>query len=132
MTLTDNPGVPALAALNTTDVAFIDNTNEDLRVYRFDGTDWAQVGSDLNVVVTFNSPRLTALNGTDVAFIDSSNQDLRVYRFNGSNWTSGTGTPEGNVVGDRGDLFTRKDGGVGTTLYSKEADDGMNTGWEPK
>ncbi len=76
----------ALAALNGTDVAFIDSGNNDLRVYRFDGTNWAQIGNDLNIAgVGF--PALAALNGTDVAFIDSTNIDLRVYRFDGTNCT---------------------------------------------
>ena len=34
--------------------------------------------------------------------------------------TSGTGTPEGVVTANVGALFTRTDGGVGTTLYVKE------------
>jgi hypothetical protein len=81
-----NTGTPALAALNGTDVAFIDSTNDDLRVYRFDGTDWTQVGNDLNISGA-SFPALAALNGTDVAFIDSVNEDLRVYRFDGTDWT---------------------------------------------
>lgn len=37
------PGIssPALAALNGTDVAFIDSGNRDLRKYRFDGSNWS-------------------------------------------------------------------------------------------
>jgi len=65
-------------------VAFIDSANIDLRVYRFDGTNWAQVGNDLNIAGVGVSA-LAALNGTDVAFIDSTNIDLRVYRFDGTN-----------------------------------------------
>ncbi|MBD3216598.1 MAG: hypothetical protein GF311_28545, partial [Candidatus Lokiarchaeota archaeon] len=79
-------GSLALAALNSTDVAFIDSSNDDLRVYRFNGSTWSQVGSDLNISGVGNLA-LAALNSTDVAFIDSSNDDLRVYRFNGSTWS---------------------------------------------
>jgi hypothetical protein len=78
-------GIPALAALNGTDVAFIDSTNSDLRTYRFDGTDWAQVGNDLNIAGA-GVTALAALNGTDVAFIDAGNDDLRTYRFDGTDW----------------------------------------------
>jgi hypothetical protein len=46
-------------------------------------------------------------------------------------WTSGTGTPEGVVVAPVGSLFTRTDGGAGTTLYCKESGAG-NTGWVAK
>jgi hypothetical protein len=67
----------ALATLNETDIAFIeDNTEQDLRVYRFNGNVFAQVGSDLNIAGIGNVA-LTALNSTDVAFIDTINADLR-------------------------------------------------------
>lgn len=44
----------------------------------------------------------------------------------------GTGSPEGLVVADRGTIYMRTDGGIGTTMYSKEAGDGLATGWEAK
>lgn len=47
-------------------------------------------------------------------------------------WTTGTGDPEGVVTAPIGSMFTRSDGGVGTTLYVKEADNGLNTGWAAK
>lgn len=43
-------------------------------------------------------------------------------------WTSGQGTPEGVISAPVGSLFTRTDGGAGTTLYVKETGSG-NTGW---
>jgi len=46
-------------------------------------------------------------------------------------WTSGTGTPEGSVTAPVGSMYTRTDGGAGTTLYVKESGNG-NTGWVPK
>lgn len=45
--------------------------------------------------------------------------------------TSGEGTPEGNVTGNVGDLYTRTDGGAGTVLYVKETGTG-DTGWSAK
>jgi hypothetical protein len=44
----------------------------------------------------------------------------------------GVGDPEGVVEADIGTLYTRTDGGTGTTLYVKEADDGLDTGWVAK
>lgn len=41
---------------------------------------------------------------------------------------SGTGSPEGVITAARGSVYRRLDGGVGTTLYSKETGAG-NTGW---
>lgn len=46
-------------------------------------------------------------------------------------WTSGSGTPEGAVTAPIGSLYTRTDGGAGTTLYVKESGAG-NTGWVGK
>lgn len=46
-------------------------------------------------------------------------------------WTSGAGSPEGVVTGAIGSLYTRTDGGAGTTLYIKESGSG-NTGWVAK
>jgi hypothetical protein len=47
----------------------------------------------------------------------------------GARWRNGNGTPEGAVVGSVGDLFTRLDGGINTTLYVKESGVATNTGW---
>lgn len=46
-------------------------------------------------------------------------------------WTSGEGSPEGVLSAVRGSLYTRTDGGAGTTLYVKETGSG-NTGWTAK
>jgi len=46
-------------------------------------------------------------------------------------WTSGSGSPEGVVTAEIGSLYTRTDGGAGTTLYVKES--GVsNAGWVAK
>jgi len=79
-------GNVSMAALNGADVAFADAINDDLRTYRFDGTDWSQVGNDLNIS-GMSTPAIAALNDTDIAFIDDSNEDLRTYRFDGTNWS---------------------------------------------
>jgi hypothetical protein len=42
--------------------------------------------------------------------------------------TSGAGTPEGNVAAPVGALYTRTDGGSGSTLYVKESGTGTS-GW---
>ena len=55
-----------------------------------------------------------------VSFLDGS-------RF----FTVGAGSPEGAVTASVGSLYTRTDGGAGTTLYVKESGAG-NTGWVAK
>jgi len=78
--------LPALCALNGTDVAFIDDALDELRCYRFNGSTWSLVGSGLSIA-GISYPALCALNGTDVAFIDSTFEELGCYRFNGSTWS---------------------------------------------
>lgn len=46
-------------------------------------------------------------------------------------WTAGSGTPEGVVTAPVGSLFSRTDGGAGTSLYVKQTGTG-NTGWVGK
>lgn len=56
----------------------------------------------------------------------------RIYPGTGvALWTSGSGTPEGAVTAPVGSLYTRTNGGAGTTLYIKESGTG-NTGWVAK
>jgi hypothetical protein len=71
-------------------------------------------------------------------------QSLRGVRAGGKNatpanfgttgtlWSSGTGDPNGVVLGSPGDLYSRTDGGAGTTLYVKESGSATNTGWVGK
>lgn len=46
-------------------------------------------------------------------------------------WTTGNGSPEGTVTAVVGSLYTRRDGGPGSTLCVKESGTG-NTGWACK
>jgi len=73
--------------------------------------------------VTLNTGNLvigTAGNGIDFSSTAS-----------GIMWRAGTGSPEGSVTASVGSLYTRSDGGAGTTLYVKESGSG-NTGWVGK
>ena len=92
-------GAPALAAMSATEAAFIDATNGDLRMYRWNGTVWAYVaGSELNIP-GIGAPALAAMNGTDVAFIDATNDDLRMYRWNGTVWAHLASAGSTNIGG---------------------------------
>lgn len=46
-------------------------------------------------------------------------------------WMCGYGSPEGVITSSVGGMYTRTDGGAGTTLYIKESGTG-NTGWVAK
>lgn len=41
----------------------------------------------------------------------------------------GTGDPSGVVVADIGTIYSRVDGGAGSTLYIKEGNSGTSAGW---
>ena len=78
---------PAIVALNSTDVAFIDHGIDELRTYRFDGSTWSLVGNGFSIVMAGGLSALAALNETDVAFINSSIDELRTYTFDGTDWS---------------------------------------------
>lgn len=69
---------------------------------------------------TFDDPKVTR------AFADLSAVLVALLPF------TGNGSPQGVVVADVGRTYMRLDGGAGTTLYVKEADPGLNTGWVAK
>ena len=48
------------------------------------------------------------------------------------NFKRGAGSPESVIIGSVGDIYTRTDGGAGTTLYVKESGAATNTGWVAK
>lgn len=50
----------------------------------------------------------------------------------GATWSSGAGDPNGVVTGNVGDLWSRTDGGAGTSLYVKEAGNKTTAGWVGK
>jgi hypothetical protein len=94
-----------------------------------------------NVVYVENRPgtftRVDALadNTNDIGnfsirWRNTHSANLRVGA-SGVLWTSDVGSPEGVVTASRGALYTRTDGGAGTTLYVKESGTG-NTGWVAK
>ena len=61
-------------------------------------------------------------------FIKALNASEVYYSNDGVLWLTGTGTPEGAVAAPVGSLFSRTDGGAGTSLYVKESGTGT-TGW---
>ena len=69
-------GLLSITSLSSTRIAFIDDTNNNLRAYDFDGTDWTQAGNELNISGV-TRPSITALSSSRIAFIDQTNDDLR-------------------------------------------------------
>jgi len=63
--------------------------------------------------------------------IDENIQELQDVIISLPSIIAGFGSPEGVVTAEIGSLFLNGSGGVGTTLYIKEAGTG-NTGWGAK
>lgn len=88
--------------------------------------------------ITNNVPGLTnvvsigyntiATNNNQMVLGNASNTELLLGANRGIYW--GSGAPA--IIANRGSLYLRTDGGAGTTLYVKEADDGAATGWAAK
>lgn len=55
-----------------------------------------------------------------------------VTLLNGARIMDGYGSPVGAVVGSIGDMYLRKDGGAGTSLYIKESGTNTTGGWTAK
>jgi hypothetical protein len=74
-------------------------------------------------------PVIFTIGSTEKARFDSGSGIL----LNGTTrFTSGSGVPNGSVIGSPGDLYTNTAGGAGTTLYVKETGAATNTGWVAK
>jgi hypothetical protein len=53
-------------------------------------------------------------------------------KVGGALFSSGTGSPNGVVLGVPGDVYTNKSGGAGATWWVKESGSNTNTGWVAK
>lgn len=73
------------------------------------------------------------VNGS-ITYINTFTKQLSVpsLLLNGSQILNGTGSPNGAVTGNPGDLYLNTSGGAGTTLYVKESGTNSNTGWVGK
>lgn len=84
-------------------------------------------GTTVRVRIEQTSGDITAVTGGFVAATAGEGFTLP----GGITWTSGAGSPEGVVTAPVGSLYSRSDGGSGTSLYVKQSGSG-NTGWAGK
>lgn len=78
-----------IAFMDSTNVAYIDAVNRELRTYTFNGSTWSLVGSGLAITSGGSVDLyLAGLSSTRVAYFDSNyNKQLRAYDWSGSAWT---------------------------------------------
>lgn len=109
-------------------------------VVQNDAWDWSALNPGDPLYVT-GSGALTAVQDGDAPAVATVvNTNTIIFRNATSNVVqspvtnvplSGSGSPEGVLTAVVGSLYTRTDGGTGTTLYVKETGTG-NTGWVAK
>jgi len=106
---------------------------------------WGTQSAVFPVDITGNNRALTlkttnASGGIVAAFNDSTGASGQIISGGGTVsyyttqtvfWSSGSGSPEGAITAPVGSMWTRTNGGAGTTLYVKESGTG-NTGWAAK
>ena len=84
--LSVSAGAPALAALTASQVAYIDDTLEQLRTYSWSGSVWSQLGSSL-AITGAGVPALAALTASQIAYVDDALEQLRTYAWSSSVWS---------------------------------------------
>lgn len=89
-----------------------------------DGPSISAQGADTDIPI-----RISSAGASPVVFTNTAG--LRLVSGTGVRWLSGSGTPEGAVTAPVGSLYSRTDGGAGTSFYVKESGTG-NTGWVAK
>jgi len=91
-------------------------------------------------------PLLGPANGRRVSFVVTSEGEAQTLRgvraggpatlptamASGALWSSGTGAPNGTILGSPGDLYTDQAGAFAATLWVKESGVATNTGWVGK
>jgi len=111
----------------------LDSTTPYLAFDQSAGISYDRVGHELHIAVPEGLSLLCDPTGTDVFSGDLKIREgvLKIAGDSGPTWSSAAGTPEGNLAAPIGSMYTRTDGGAGTTLYVKESGSG-NTGWVAK
>lgn len=97
----------------------------DLNIVGSDAGGGVFAGGDINL-----NPGVGSGGGPDG--VVNVNGDLTVSGTIGmANLRAGPGTPNGSEVADIGTIFQRSDGGAGNSIYVKQANSGLATGWVP-
>ncbi len=78
------------------------------------------------IIAAVEAVRITA------ARVLQANAGIQCSGSSGATWRSGTGDPNGAVTGSVGDLWSRTDGGTGTSFYVKESGAATTSGWVGK
>jgi hypothetical protein len=92
---------------------------------------FVQAGAAQSLVLTAQAFRFltnicAAINGTTASGVSQN------VLGNGVTISAGSGSPNGRVAGNIGDLYVNTNGGSGQTLWVKESSSGLKVGWGNK
>lgn len=86
------------------------------------------IGDDLDVTDDVHIGSDLTTDGNTLCGGETRTLATAGFRMGNVKWLSGSGSPESVITAVVGSLFSRTDGGAGTSLYIKESGSG-NTGW---
>lgn len=92
------------------------------------GTGVVRINSNTGGLANAGTGGLEVYAGGNSATLLGAIRSTGITTVGGAKWSSGVGSPETAVTGNVGDLWSRTNGGGGTTLYIKESGTG-NVGW---
>lgn len=95
-------GTPAICALSETAIVVCDTSSDALKRYDWNGSSWAQTGSNTALPAFSGNPSLTALDSSTIVYIDATQRDMTVYSWNGSTFDA-VGSPY--TIGSFGGAF---------------------------
>ena len=79
-------GIVDISTLNSTNIAFVDSSNEQLRTYSWNGSNWSQTGNGLSLGVNgASNVSVAALDSSTVAL--SYGSQIITYSWDGSDWS---------------------------------------------
>jgi hypothetical protein len=136
ITLLDDLGNYLVGAVSKTGLATGSSVNTGIALNQ-GGSLESQINNDANAYFSkaagYSNGTFSAfyVNNAGVGSIATDGTTTRYSTTPGVFLGSGSGSPEGVVTASVGSLYTRTNGGAGTTLYVKETGSG-NTGWAAK
>lgn len=77
-----------ITALDKETVAIVNEGTGQLIAYRFDGTNFSQLGAAYTLSPSPALACITALSTTDIVYADINSDSLQTYRFDGATWTT--------------------------------------------
>lgn len=77
-----------IAAMSASRIAFVDDSNDELRAYDFNGTTWSLAGNALDISPLAGFTSIAGLTSSRIALVAPGSPGLRAYDFDGTDWTS--------------------------------------------